>query len=92
MAAATKSPLLADLASSVSHVPSNFIRPPSDRPNLQDVQSSDSIPLIDLTHLDGPNRSHTIRKIGEACQNYGFFQVRPQKNQGHLSLKLHYKL
>ncbi|XP_054782214.1 protein DMR6-LIKE OXYGENASE 2-like [Prosopis cineraria] len=75
--AAAKPKLLTDLAASLSHVPSNFIRPDSDRPNFQDVESSDgySIPLIDLRDLDGPNRSLTIRKIGDACLNYGFFQV-----------------
>ncbi|KAJ1414774.1 Non-heme dioxygenase N-terminal domain [Sesbania bispinosa] len=68
--------LVSDLASTVSHVPSNFIRPFGDRPNLQDVQSLDApIPLIDLQGLDGPNRSHIIQSITLACQNYGFFQV-----------------
>lgn len=76
--------LLTDLASSVSRVPSNFVRPASERPNLDDVESCDaaSIPVIDLRDLDGPNRSNTIQKIGEACENYGFFQVRlPRKNR-----------
>ncbi|KAI9076795.1 hypothetical protein K1719_028728 [Acacia pycnantha] len=76
-AATAKPTLLTDLAYSVSHVPSNFVRPFCDRPNLQDVQSTDgsSIPLIDLQDLDSPNRSLTIRKIGDACRKYGFFQV-----------------
>ncbi|XP_028752276.1 protein DMR6-LIKE OXYGENASE 2-like [Neltuma alba] len=76
-AAATKPTLLTDLASSVSHVPSNFVRSLGDRPNLQNVQSAEgsSIPLIDLQDLDGPNRSLAIRKIDDACRNYGFFQV-----------------
>jgi hypothetical protein len=69
--------LLADLASSgVKQIPSNFIRPISDRPNLSDVQISDgSIPLIDLRGLDGPNHSTIIEQIGQACQRDGFFQV-----------------
>ena len=74
-AAATKV-LLTDLALSVNHVPSNYIRPISDRPNLSDVQSSDaSIPLIDLQGLHGPNHSNIIKQIGQACQQDGFFQV-----------------
>lgn len=74
-AAATKV-LLTDLASSVNHVPSNYIRPISDRPNLSDVQSSDaSIPVIDLQGLHGPNHSNIIKQIGQACQQDGFFQV-----------------
>ena len=69
-------PLLADLASTMKHVPSNFIRPPSDRPNLQDQSSNaDSIPIIDLQGLDGSNRSQIIQNIAQACKNYGFFQV-----------------
>ncbi|KAK7836494.1 protein DMR6-LIKE OXYGENASE 2 [Quercus suber] len=72
--------LLTDLASSVNHVPSNYIRPISDRPNLSDVQSSDaSIPLIDLQGLHGPNHSNIIKQIGQACQQDGFFQI---KNHG----------
>lgn len=68
--------LLTDLASSVSHVPSNYIRPISDRPNLSDVQTSDdSIPLIDLQGLHGPDHSEIIKQIGQACQQNGFFQV-----------------
>lgn len=76
MASINSKPLLSDLASTVSHVPSNFIRPLDERPNLQDVRSLDaSIPIIDLHGLDGPNRSDIIQKIGHACQNYGFFQI-----------------
>ncbi|XP_011040640.1 PREDICTED: hyoscyamine 6-dioxygenase-like [Populus euphratica] len=73
--------LLADLASSgVKQIPSNYIRPISDRPNLSDVQISDgSIPLIDLHGLNGPNHSTIIEQIGQACQRDGFFQV---KNHG----------
>ncbi|KAJ9706411.1 hypothetical protein PVL29_001761 [Vitis rotundifolia] len=60
----------------VDHVPSNYIRPPSERPNLKDVQTSDdSIPLIDLQGLQGPARSHVVRQIGQACQHSGFFQI-----------------
>ncbi|KAK7258413.1 hypothetical protein RIF29_23988 [Crotalaria pallida] len=76
MATITPKTLLADIASSVTHVPSNYIRPLPDRPNLEDVQSlDDAIPLIDLHGLDGPNRSQIIQKIAHACQNYGFFLI-----------------
>ncbi|KAH8494713.1 hypothetical protein H0E87_021202 [Populus deltoides] len=69
--------LLADLASSgVKQIPSNYIHPISDRPNLSDVQISDgSIPLIDLHGLNGPSHSTIIEQIGQACQRDGFFQV-----------------
>ncbi|EEF43478.1 protein DMR6-LIKE OXYGENASE 2 [Ricinus communis] len=72
--------LLADLASGVRHVPSKYIRPVSDRPNLSDVHKSDgSIRLIDLKGLRSPNRALVIKQIGQACQTDGFFQV---KNHG----------
>lgn len=70
--------LLTDLvASNVKHVPSNYIRPISDRPNLAAVNTSsvDSIPLIDLRGLHGPNHSKIIEQIGKACEHDGFFQV-----------------
>ena len=73
---ATTKLLLTDLASSVSHVPSNYIRPISDRPNLSDVQTSDdSIPLIDLQGLYGSDHYDIVKQIGQACQQNGFFQV-----------------
>ncbi|KAJ9188229.1 hypothetical protein P3X46_003605 [Hevea brasiliensis] len=78
-------PLLSDLASTVNYVPSNYIRPSSDRPNFSEVQTSDGfIPLFDLQGLDGPDRFSLIQDIGKACQDYGFFQV---KNHG-ISKKL----
>ncbi|KAK5783666.1 hypothetical protein PVK06_038179 [Gossypium arboreum] len=73
-------PLLTDLVSTVSSIPQNFIRPESDRPNVDEVTFDHSIPLVDLQHFDdGPNRSTVVRAIGDACRNYGFFQV---KNHG----------
>lgn len=79
MAAATSSSkmLLSDLASTVQSVPSNYIRPIDNRPNLTQVEVSDAsaIPLIDLEGLHGPRRSEIIQQIALACQHYGFFQV-----------------
>ncbi|KAH9666738.1 protein DMR6-LIKE OXYGENASE 2 [Citrus sinensis] len=73
--------LLSDLASTLQNVPSDYIRPISDRPNLTDQAhiSDGSIPLIDLQGLYGPRRSDIIKQIGQACQHGGFFQV---KNHG----------
>ncbi|CAK7323831.1 unnamed protein product [Dovyalis caffra] len=76
--APTANLLLADLASSgVKQIPSKYIRPISDRPNLSDLQISDgsTIPLIDLLGLNGPNHSLIIKQIAQACKNDGFFQV-----------------
>ncbi|KAJ8898713.1 hypothetical protein K2173_004854 [Erythroxylum novogranatense] len=73
---------VADLASSVSHVPAKYIRPTSDRPNLSEFWSTlddSSIPVIDLQDLRGPSRPIVIKEIGQACKDYGFFQV---KNHG----------
>ncbi|PPD85387.1 hypothetical protein GOBAR_DD17673 [Gossypium barbadense] len=75
MALSTTKPLLTDLATTVKLVPTNYIRPISDRPNLIDVHVSNvSIPLIDLQDLHGPNRSHVLKQIALACQHDGFFQ------------------
>ena len=69
-------PLLSDLVSGMSSVPSNYIRPANDRPIFHEVVSFDgAIPLIDLQGLNGPKRSDIIKEIGLACLNYGFFQV-----------------
>lgn len=77
MSAMTKL-LLTDLVSGVNHVPSNYIRPVSDRPNLTAVEKSPGsnlIPVIDLQGLNGPNHLDVITQIGLACQKHGFFQV-----------------
>ncbi|KFK31850.1 hypothetical protein AALP_AA6G166600 [Arabis alpina] len=77
---ATSKLLLSDFASSVSHVPSNYVRPISDRPNLSEVETSgDSIPLIDLCDLDGSKRAEIVHQLAYACSTYGFFQI---KNHG----------
>ncbi|KAL5062515.1 hypothetical protein RYX36_024252 [Vicia faba] len=74
--ATTVKPLVTDIASTLNHVPSNFIRPIGDRPDLQLLSSTnDSIPIIDLQGLDSSNRYEIIQKIAHACQNYGFFQI-----------------
>ncbi|KAG5539443.1 hypothetical protein RHGRI_019848 [Rhododendron griersonianum] len=74
--------LLTDLVSGVNHVPTNYIWPISDRPNLTEVEKSEGsnlIPVIDLQDLHGPDHLHVIAKIGLACQHHGFFRV---KNHG----------
>lgn len=76
---ATSKLLVSDFASSASHIPSNYVRPISDRPNLSEVESSgDSIPLIDLRELHGPNRAEIVHQLANACSTYGFFQVTPR--------------
>lgn len=80
MVTSTTKLLLTDMVLGVDHVPSNYVRPPSERPNFKDVQASDvSIPLIDLQDLQGPGRPDVVKQIGQACQHDGFFQI---KNHG----------
>ena len=57
-------------------VPENYIFPPETRPGENVVPTSNSLPVIDLSKTDGPDRKETIQKIIEASQNFGFFQVR----------------
>jgi len=74
--AAVSKLLVTDIVSHVSSVPANYIRPVSDRPNLFDVEASDSsIPLIDLRDIGGRYQSRVVEEIGQACQTDGFFQV-----------------
>ncbi|EOA21018.1 hypothetical protein CARUB_v10001353mg [Capsella rubella] len=79
-ASATSKLLVSDIASVVDHVPSNYVRPISDRPNMSEVETSgETIPLIDLQDLHGPNRADIINQFAHACSSYGFFQI---KNHG----------
>lgn len=55
-----------------SSLPSSYIRPESDRPNLSEVSECDDVPIIDL---DCEDSSLLIKQIGDACREYGFFQV-----------------
>ncbi|KAG2295472.1 hypothetical protein Bca4012_003117 [Brassica carinata] len=76
----TSKPLVSDFSSSVSHIPSTYVRPISDRPKLSQAETSgDTIPLIDLLDLHGPNRAEIMRQIAHACSTHGFFQI---KNHG----------
>ncbi|GJR58895.1 DMR6-like oxygenase 2-like protein [Tanacetum coccineum] len=72
--------LLCDIVASekIDQIPSNYVHPLSQRPNLQEV-SRDTIPLIDLCNLNSPDRALVIEQIAHACREYGFFQV---KNHG----------
>ncbi|KAL8095632.1 protein DOWNY MILDEW RESISTANCE 6 [Apium graveolens] len=57
---------------SYTTLPASYIRPASDRPSLSQVSDCENVPLIDL----GTKDKHLItRQIGDACEQYGFFQV-----------------
>jgi len=63
-----KSFQLANESSPLSLTP-NFILPEHKRPHLSEVTFLDSIPIIDLSHLD------VVHKISRACEEFGFFQI-----------------
>ncbi|KAL9435362.1 hypothetical protein AB3S75_021604 [Citrus x aurantiifolia] len=72
--------LVFNIAFSVSSIPSNYIRPASNRLNLDGVYLDDCIPQIDLRCLNGSNRSDVVKQTGQACQDYGFFQIENNGN------------
>lgn len=55
-----------------SSLPSSYIRPESDRPRLSEVSECNDVPVIDLGCKD---RGLLVKQIGDACREYGFFQV-----------------
>jgi len=60
-----------------SELPQHYVRPPTERPNLDEVVISlDSIPLVDLQRLSHDStRADVVQQIARACAEYGFFQV-----------------
>lgn len=57
---------------SYTTLPASFIRPASDRPSLSKVSDCETVPLIDLAIQD---QHLIIQQVGDACEQYGFFQV-----------------
>lgn len=59
----------------VSHVPDDYLLPPSDRPSL--CPENAHVPVIDLGGLrhSPERRSMVINDIANACRRFGFFQV-----------------
>ena len=58
-----------------NEVQDKYILPPNERPQLSEVSYSESIPVVDLQDLDGPNRTRVVQEICLACEEDGFFQV-----------------
>ncbi|KAG4962221.1 hypothetical protein AAZX31_14G056700 [Glycine max] len=60
-------------------IPERYIKPLSDRPSDDAVAVDDAnIPIIDLAGLYGGDpdaRASTLKKISEACNEWGFFQI-----------------
>ncbi|KAL6642102.1 hypothetical protein ACP70R_020283 [Stipagrostis hirtigluma subsp. patula] len=67
--------------SGMRSVPPRYIKPPSERPSGSIITSTNdpnfSIPIIDLAgDVDTPqHRQIVVEAIGDACKNWGFFQV-----------------
>ncbi|KAI5657503.1 hypothetical protein M9H77_26296 [Catharanthus roseus] len=62
------------ISSGVRHtrLPESYVRPESERPNLSEVSDCQNVPVIDLGSGD---RTLIVRQVGDACRDYGFFQV-----------------
>jgi len=58
------------LSNGINHlqVQDKYILPPSERPHLSEVSYSESIPVVDLQDLDGPNRTRVVEEIRHACE------------------------
>lgn len=54
---------------------SSFIRDEDERPKVAYNQFSNEIPIISLKDLDHGGRNDICKKIGEACEEWGIFQV-----------------
>lgn len=67
--------LISNGINSLQNIPDGYIRTPSERPRLNEVVLSDSIPLVDLEHMNGSARHMVIHKITHACQQHGIFQI-----------------
>ncbi|GLJ42647.1 hypothetical protein SUGI_0883840 [Cryptomeria japonica] len=58
----------------IKEIPDAYVRPENERPTATPVYT-ESIPVIDLHDLDGPNRQDTVSAITKSCEEWGFFQV-----------------
>ncbi|KAK9670624.1 hypothetical protein RND81_13G213500 [Saponaria officinalis] len=54
---------------------SSFVRDEDERPKVAYNEFSNDIPVISLAGIDGENRGEICRKIVEACEDWGIFQV-----------------
>ncbi|KAJ3680280.1 hypothetical protein LUZ60_016558 [Juncus effusus] len=74
---AAKKYLITDIISKKFEVPANLVRPEHDRPNLHEVKEGaiNTIPIIDLKGIDGPDHPKIIDAIRQACEVHGFFMV-----------------
>ncbi|KAK4802173.1 hypothetical protein SAY86_000376 [Trapa natans] len=62
--------------SGISSIPERYIKPPSDRPENQrslPIPGAANLPVIDLLAAEG--KAEEASALGEACREWGFFQV-----------------
>ncbi|XP_015068590.1 protein DMR6-LIKE OXYGENASE 2-like [Solanum pennellii] len=60
------------------YIPNNYVYDSSNSSATNDIDDSDSIPIVDfslLTSHDSHQRSTAIHHLTEACQDWGFFMV-----------------
>ena len=55
-----------------TNLPASYVRPESERPRLWEVSTCENVPVIDLGCQE---RDQIVQQVGDACKNYGFFQV-----------------
>eukprot|EP00253_Pinus_taeda_P013715 PITA_13715 len=67
--------LISDGMDCLEVIPDCYIRPPSERPRLNEVAFPDFIPVVDLDNFSVSARQRVIRNIKDACQQYGFFKI-----------------
>jgi len=69
--------LVTDIISDKFEIPANLVRPEHDRPNRHAVEDAaiETIPIIDLKGINGPDHHKIIDEIGKACKIHGFFMV-----------------
>ncbi|KAI3416649.1 Fe2OG dioxygenase domain-containing protein [Psidium guajava] len=67
----------------IERVPGKYVFPVSERPSLDTERSNFcyssnqtlTLPVIDFACLQGSDRSHVLKCLANACEEYGFFQL-----------------
>jgi len=55
-----------------TNLPASNVRPESERLRLWEVSTCENVPVIDSGCQE---RDQIAEQVGDACKNYGFFQV-----------------
>lgn len=67
---------LAD-SGALNSLPIKYVLPQHSRPSAVEIEGGESIPIIDVSALDKTpeERLGAIKQLGQACEDWGFFQV-----------------